>query len=258
MAAVDARTGTPIRSDADGADEKVLVKITDGSVGGTNQVTVDTDKNLHVEVHGNDGTGTDRIVLLSEEGATIHDGIYDAALNTNPSTSGLTAQTRNAAAAKSRQNLQPTAKRGATASDTVSLDIALHDASGEAFSNTNPLPVFLANDASGTPVHDYHESAAVLAPAASITYDYTVAGTALTLQKVTGTASGRFKLEVFTGNATTPTQKYTLFGTASSPNIPIDVPKNSIVAVADIVRVKFTNMDDQSFTVYSMIEGTLA
>jgi hypothetical protein len=261
MAAVDYKSAQPVRSEADGADARVQVKIVDSQNPGTQQMTVDSDSNAHVEVHGNDPTGTDKPLRVSEDGATKVDGLYDATLNTKPSTTGVTAQTRNASYADSRQVERPTAKRGTSDTDTVSLDVSLHDESGNAYSQSNPLPVAMANEEIGTPVHSYNETASAIAPGGSQTIDYTVAGSAMTLKRIVVAASGACKVEIFTGNATTPTQKYTIFTSESRRNEFIDIPKNFTVAVADIVRVKFTSLEptgSTAFTGYATIEGMLA
>lgn len=260
MAAVDFKSSLPIRSEADGADQRVQVKIVDASNPNTQQMIVDADSNAHVEMHGNNPAGTDVVVRLSEEGAPNGDGLYDVANNTTPASAGITAQTRNAAYAASRQNLAPTAKRGSTDTDQVSLDISLHDEDGNKYSTTNPLPVAISNDEAGTPVHSYAETAAAIAPGASQQIDYTVAGTALTLKRITASASGLVKMEIFTGTAAA-TQRYTFFNSEANRNILLDIPKNFVVAVGDVVRVKFTSMEPTgttAFTGYATVEGTLA
>jgi hypothetical protein len=45
----DYNSGLPIRSEADGVDEKVLVKLVDGQMGGSNQMRIDADNNRSEE-----------------------------------------------------------------------------------------------------------------------------------------------------------------------------------------------------------------
>lgn len=257
MAATDFNTSLPVRSEADGTDARVQVKIVDRLNPDTKQMDVDSDHNAHVEMHGNapDGT-TDKVMRLSEEGAPNGDGVYDGTNNSTPASAGITAQVRNATASPSRQTMQPTAVRGSTASTQVSLDVALHDEAGEAYSSSNPMPVAIVNEETGTAIHDYWESPAVLAPGASVTRTYTVATSILSLKRILASASGRIKVEILTGPSGLPVQKYTLFNSSSNPNVEHECPKNFLVAVSDVVQVKFTNMDKQSFTVYTTIEGS--
>lgn len=105
----DFDSSLPIRSEADGADAKVIVKIGDGSVGGTFQATVDSDKNLHIESHGNDPAGTDRAILTSEEGHTSINGVYHATTNTDPSNMGMILHARAATPADADQTMRVTA-----------------------------------------------------------------------------------------------------------------------------------------------------
>lgn len=258
MAAVDFKSSLPIRSEADGADQRVQVKVVDATNPSTQQMIVDADSNAHVEMHGNNPAGTDTVMRLSEEGAPNGDGVYDVANNSKPASAGITAQTRNATAADSRQVERPTAKRGTVDTDQVSLDVSLHDELGNKYSATNPLPVAISDEEAGTAVHSYNETAAAIVPGGSQTIDYTVAGTDLSLKRIVCSASGRVKIEIFAGTAATPTQKYTLFNSESNPSFALDIPKNFKVIVADIVRVKFTSLEPTgttAFTGYATIEG---
>lgn len=259
MADTDYKSSSPVRSEADGQDARVQVKVVDKTNPSTQQMTVDTDSNAHVEMHGNNPTAADVVMRLSEEGAPNGDGIYDAVNNTIPATSGITAQTRNAAAAASRQGQRPTAIRGTTASDTVSLDVALHDEAGEAYSATNPLPTYIANIEAGVPIHTYLSTTTPIVSGTPQTLTYTVATATLHLKKLVISASGACKIQVYTGNSTTPTQRYTLFNSESNRNIFLDIPPNFDVAVADVVQVIFTSLEpagsSQQFTGYLTVEG---
>ena len=92
----DYNSGLPIRSEADGADERVQVKVVDSTNPDTQQMTVDTDGNLHAEAHGNDPSGVDRVLRTSEEGHANVSGLYDVAQNTDPANIGLIAHSRSA------------------------------------------------------------------------------------------------------------------------------------------------------------------
>lgn len=259
MADVDYKSSQPVRSEADGQDARVQVKIVDKTNPGTQSMTVDTDANAHVEMHGNNPTGADVVMRLSEEGAPNGDGIYNVTTNTIPQTSGITAQTRNASYSDSRQVERPTAIRGVTAATTVSLDVSIHDEAGEAFSPTNPLPVYMANIEAGVPIHTYAATAAAIVSGTPQTITYTVATATLHLKKLVISASGACKIQVFTGNSTTPTQRYTLFNSESNRNVFLDIPPNFDVAVADVIAVTFTSLEPvgstQQFTGYLTVEG---
>jgi hypothetical protein len=256
--AIDFKSSLPVRSEADGLDSRVQVKVVDKSNPGTQQMTVDSDSNAHVEMHGNNPSGTDTVVRLSQQGSPNGDGIYDGTNNTIPASAGVTAQVRNAAYSASRQTLAPTAKRGAANTDTVSMDISLHDENGDAYSIANPMPVAISNEEAGTAIHTYAETASPIAPAGSQQVDYTVATSNLTLKRICAAASGECKIEIFTGASAGPTQRYALFTSAANHNILLDIPKNFIVVVGDIIRVKFTSMEPtgtDAFTGYVTIEG---
>ena len=68
----DQATALPIRTEDD-IQERVQVKLVDYLNPGTGlaadqQMSVDTDHNAHVEIHGNDEAGVDRIALMDTDG----------------------------------------------------------------------------------------------------------------------------------------------------------------------------------------------
>jgi hypothetical protein len=250
----DYNSGLPVRSEADGVDEKVIVKITDGQMGGTNQMTVDSDKNAHVEIHGNDPAGVDRVVRTSEIGALTPDGVYHATNNTKPGNSGLIASTRNATPSDATQTQRITS---VTNSAKRLLDIALHDEDGNVFSASNPLPV-TSVDSEGTEVNAYNTVAAVAAGASS-NHDYTVtAATTLKLSQIWASASGKMKIEiqVESGVATDVfATRFVAFNSTANANIEVPVRENITVAAGVRVRVIRTNKDNQPQDVYTTISG---
>lgn len=250
----DYNSGLPIRSEADGVDEKVIVKIVDGTPGGSNQVSVDSDKNAHVEIHGDDPAGVDRVVRTSELGALTPDGVYDAADNTKPGNTGLIASTRNVTPGDTTQTQRLTSVTNGT---KRLLDIALHDEDGAVFSASNPLPVTNV-DSEGAEVNDYNTVASVAAAATS-NHDYTVTALkTLKLSQIWASASGKLKIEVQveTGVATGVfTTRFVGFNSTANTNILIPVGENISVAAGVRVRVIRTNKDNQSQDVYSTISG---
>ena len=250
----DYNSGLPVRSESDGVDEKVVVKVIDGTPGGSNQMSVDSDKNAHVETHGNDPAGVDRVVRTSELGALTPDGVYDVANNTKPGNAGLIASTRNATPADTTQTQRITS---VTNSTKRLLDVSIHDEDGNVFSASNPLPV-TSVDSEGTEVNNYLASTAVTA-GTSVNHDYTVTALkTLKLSQVWVAASGKAKAEVQieTGVATAVFNTiFVGFNSTANANILIPIPENVTVAAGVRVRVIRTNKDNQSQDLYSTISG---
>lgn len=253
----DYNSGLPIRSEADGADEKVIVKVIDGTNGGSNQMSVDSDKNAHVEIHGNDPSGTDQVVRLSELGALTPDGVYDVADNTKPGNVGLIAAERQAAPGDADQTQRLTAKTGTVDTDVHALDVSLHDENGNAFSETNPLPIKIAQS-EGDNVTDFKDAAAIAA-AASDNHDYTVTALkTLVLTQIEASASGKAKMEVQIETAPASgvfNTKYVMFNSTAEPNMQLKFQDALNVAAGVKVRVKMTNRDNQAQDLYSTIIG---
>lgn len=253
----DINSALPIRSEADGADQRVQVKIVDKTSPGSQQMIVDSDSNAHVEIHGNDPAGVDRVQRLSELGAVTPDGVYDVANNTIPGNVGMIAAQRATSPGDTDQVKRLTAIQG-TALDTVhALDIAMHDENGDAFSASNPLPV-TSVDSEGDEVNDYNTASAIAA-AASSNHDYTV--TAAKVLKLTGihaSGSGRMKIVVSieTGVGTDLFDtKFVRFTNASELNEFIDIQEPIDVAAGVRVRVARTNRDLLAQDLYSTICG---
>lgn len=249
----DYNSGLPVRTEADGADERLHVKVVDGTTP-AQRMTVDTDGNAHAEMHGNDPAGTDRVVRTSEEGALTPDGVYNVTTNTKPGNSGLIASTRDAAPSDTTQTQRITS---VTNSTKRLLDVSIHDEAGAAFSASNPLPVTIL-DSEGTEINDYKAAAAVAA-AASDNHDYTVTAlTTFTLTQIEGSASGKAKLVVAveTGVATgTFTTRWTKFNSTADTNFSIILKEPITVAAGVRVRVTMTNRDNQPQDLYSTISG---
>jgi hypothetical protein len=255
MAAVDAKLGLSIRSEADGVDARVQIKIVDYLNPSAQQMIVDTDHNAHVELHGNNPTGADTVVKLSEQGSTSVDGVYDATNNSIPANSQTVVATRSATVDKTKQALRQT---GVQNGNVIVADVGIYDENGTPFSATNPLPVAIANEEVGTPVHSYNETASAIAPGGTQSITMAVTGTALTLKSFKVGASGRVKIEIFRGPAGTPVQLYTVFNSEAWPSLVLDCPKNLILAITETIVVKFTSMEPTAttaFTGYATIEG---
>jgi len=251
----DQDTGLPIRTEADGTDERVHVKIVDGTNPSVNQTTVDSDKNLHVELHGDDELGTDRVVALSESGNVALDGDYDGSTNTNPSSTSLIAHDRDAIHDRTKQNQRVTATPGED--NTVNLDISLHDENGQNYDSDNPLPVTL-EESEGDEIADFQTSAAVIKNATT-DHDYTItAGKTFIADGIFISGSGKLKVEVQVETAVASGIFDTLFvafNSTANPNIKIDLMKRSKILAGIIIRIILTNRDNQPQDLYSTLLG---
>lgn len=248
----DQNTSLPVRTEGD-LQEKIQSKIVD-YVDPTLGMEVDSDKNAHVEIHGNDPTGTDKVVKLSESGNVALDGVYDVANNTIPSSVGLVAAIRNAT-----PGLAQMLQRLTSVTNGLKrlLDVSIHDENGDAFSASNPLPVTIS-DSEGVEVNDFLQSTAV-AVAATADHDYTVTALkTLKLSEILSSASGKMKTEVKieTGVGTGIfTTKAVQFNSTANPNCPFMIVENITVAAGVKVRVSMTNLDNQPQNLYSTISG---
>ena len=255
----DYNSGLPVRSESDGTDERVHSKIVGSPTGvnpATNQAAVDNDKNVHVESHGNDPAGTDRVVRLSELGAITPDGFYSVSNNTKPGSSALVGHTRQITPADTDQIQRVTAIAGTTDTNVRALDVSLHDENGNAFSASNPLPT-TSVDSEGTEVNDY--ATATVAAAAPSNHDYTVtAAKTLKLSSIWASGSGKLRVEVQIETAAASgvfNTKFVGFNSTANPNIPIPVTENIAVVAGARVRVIRKNNDNQSQDVYTTISG---
>lgn len=254
MADID--SALPIRSVADGNDERVHVKIVDYTDPDTagNQVAVSEGK-AHARSHGSDSDGDDQEVLLSQEGHTQSNGQYDATNNKRPSSQGLIASERSAAPDETTMTQRATAIAGED--DTVNLDVAIKHSNGDRIDANNPLPVYNA-DNPGAEVEDPSVSSAVAKDATS-NHDYPVtASTELRKVSAECSASGLAKFELLIEDgvgAGTYTRMDTKFNSAANPNVVLGVKIPAPVAAGVNVRVAKTNLDNQAQDLYSTING---
>lgn len=248
----DYPSGLPIRSESDGTDEKVVVKIIDGTNGGTNQVSVDTDKNLHVEVHGNSPSSADEVLRLSELGAITPDGVYDVANNTKPGNVGVIASSRAVTTGDATQNKRLTSVAGQ--SDSQNLDVSLHHSNGNEITEDQPLAVTFV-DAQGIEVNDYFESATPIAAGASTTHTYT-ATAAFKFTEWHGASAARstYQVETSQDGSTFTKMVYQLNSTAN-PNCGYTLREPVSIPSGGKIKITLTNKDNQASTMYSTICG---
>jgi len=123
--------------------------------------------------------------------------------------------------------------------------------SSAAVSLTNPVPVTVTSSTPGTPIQDYHTSAA-LAAAASVTFTYTVVAThTFSLERIWSSASGKIKVVV--NNNGSPIMVG--FNSTANPNIDMTIVAAPTIAAGNTVTVVVTNEDKAAFDVYATIEG---
>lgn len=249
----DYASGLPVRTEADGTDERLHVKVVDGTTPAQRMI-VDTDGNAHVEMHGNDPAGTDRAVRTSEAGALTPDGVYDVSTNTKPGNSGLIASARNATPSDATQTQRITS---VTNSTKRLLDVAIHDENGDVFSAANPMPVTIS-ESEGVEINAYNTAAAVAAAATS-NHDYTVtAAKTLTLTQISAAASGKCKITVSVETAVASgifTTLFVMFNSTANPNIEKVLREPVAVAAGVRVRIIRANLDNQAQDLYSTISG---
>lgn len=252
----DYDSSLPVRTEGD-PDEKIVSKIADGTTP-SQQAEVDTDGNLHVEVHGNRADDAADVVLnLSEEGKPNGRGDYEVDDNSEPASVGLVAGARSANNNRTDQteHLTSVEDGGGT---VRALDISLHDEAGEPYSGSNPLPVTL-EASEGTEKCDYNTAASVASDATS-NHDYTVGGgVSFVGHRIWASASGKMKIEVQLETAAASGVFNTFavaFNSTANPNI--DLPLDKICGAqvtGAIVRVIRTNLDNQPQDLYSTIVG---
>lgn len=147
---------------------------------------------------------------------------------------------------------------GATGAQTLRTAANLAVA-GADVSATNPVPVTVTANVSGTPVQSYNTAAAV-ASAATSNADYTVTtAKTLSLTRFWASASGKLKIEcqVESGVATgTFNTRFVGFNSTATPNIDITVSTPIQVAAGVRVRIIRSNLDTASQDVYSTMEGS--
>lgn len=257
----DYNSSLPIRSEADGADERVQVKIVDADNPDTQQMEVDTDNNAHVEVHGNRADDAADVALqLSEEGRPNGRGDFHADDNSKPASVGLIAHTRNAAKTEAHQGKRVSAIDSSVDTDVTALDVAIRDEEGNPYSQSNPLPVSL-EESEGDEVHNFNTGADVIKDA-SANHDYVVAdGDTFLLKQVLASASGKLRITLQIGDGA-GSEVFTTVArrrnSTAEPQCDIDL-KEPIKVVGTVngttVRVIKTNLDNQPQDLDSTIVG---
>lgn len=243
----------PVRTFAD-ADERLQTKLVDYTTP-TQGATIDSNGQLYVQVHGDNPSGASEVLRLSELGSASVDGVYDATNNSDPSQVGLVACARAASPGDTDQTQRLTS---VTNGNKRLLDMALHDEDGAAFSDANPLPVYMAADP-GTEVHNY-DTQASLASGGTDNHDYAVTTGVFELHQVWCGASGKGRYEVqWSSDGVAFNTLAVAFGTAASPNVDIKFarPYSLTGSGTALIRVIRRNNENQAQDVYTTIVGVL-
>ena len=263
----DQKRGLPVRTEED-PDLKLQTKIVDHATP-TQGMEVDIDKNAHVEVHGNDDAGVDRVLALSEEGRANGNGDYDAALNSKPSSaSPIMHDRKNTAEVPSEtdQNLRQTGKTFDNGVDetVVIADVGIRDADGVPFSKDNPLPISV-EESIGDEIHDYKEDIDVVKNGGTAIHEFSVVnGKTLLLEQVLADASMAFKMELEIGDGAASEvffKKAVRFASEVNDNADVEFKRPiKVIGTADTTTVRITvenrdKNDDQS--IYTTIVGLL-
>jgi hypothetical protein len=138
-----------------------------------------------------------------------------------------------------------------------SVEAWIKDATGNAFSPSNPLPVVMVSDLPGDEIND--PNTATVAGAGSNNHDYTVTALkTLLLHQIEASASGKIKLQVQIETAVasgTFITRFVKFNSTANPNISIILKSPITVAAGVRVRVVRSNLENQAQDVYSTISG---
>lgn len=128
---------------------------------------------------------------------------------------------------------------------------------GSVISEENPLPVSTTESA-GVEVEDFNESVDVT-PTTSQNHDYVVtSGKVLKELNIDASASGkaRFELQVETAASSgTFETRSVKFNSTAKPNVEFKIKKPKRIAEGVMIRVVKTNLDEQSQSIYSTING---
>lgn len=236
------------------------VKIGDG----TDFVAVNTDGSLNITDNGGsltvDANNLDiRDLVFATDKVDASGSVVALDSATLAALESITVQNPAGAGAVNIQDGGNSITVDATALDIRSLVAAtdsvaawLKDATGAAFSNSNPLPVTITDAVAGaTEVLDFKQASAVAANA-SDTHTYTVtAGKSLKLAKIQATASGKIKVEIKFG----ATLKVVLFNSTAETNVEYEFKAPEAHAAGTTINVVITNLDKAAMDLYSTVEG---
>ena len=252
----------PIRSLADGDDERVLVKLQDGAdPGGVDKTMEISERKIHNRNFNKDSDGNDQEVLVSQEGHSLNNGDYDAVLNKRPSNNGVILHDRKNTSevpAEADQNKRPTAVAYDNGVDEtiVAADVAIRDEEGIPYSKNNPLPVSI-EESEGDEILEHFESLSAITKNNSDEQIYTAIGE-FELEHWGISASGYMKGELFLEDgvaAGTFTSKGVIFNSTANPNADLVIKRALKVLAGVKVKIVRTALDNQAQALYSFMNG---
>lgn len=264
----DVKKGLPVRTQQD-PDERLQTKIVDFTTPGQGQ-TVDTDGNAHVEIHGNEvGTGNDKVIVLSEEGKNMLNGVYNVATNTEPSNVGVILHARAGTsalpgAADQIRRVTAVIYDNGVDETVVAQDVAIRDENGIPYSKDNPLSVTV-EESPGDEIHDYLQSVDVTAAGGTNQHTFVVNdGETFLLEQILADASSAFKmtLEIGDGAASEAfTTKAVRFASEVNDNADVELKRAiKVIGTANgtTVRVTVENRDEEDDQcIFTTIIGVL-
>jgi hypothetical protein len=243
----------PIRS-RDDIDEKVQVKLMDYTdPNGVDKQLEISEKKVHVRAFAKDSDGTDRQMLLSQEGHVQSNGDYDATTNKRPSSQGMIVSDRAASPDETTMNKRPTAVAGND--DKVAVDVAISDSQGNRIDQNNPLYVTLT-DSPLDEIENYHVAVSV-AKNASANHVYLTTSEFRGLNAQASSAGlAKFELQVETAPASGTYQTVMVkFNSVSNPNVEFAHRFPKAIISGSNIRIIKTNLDSQATDLYSLING---
>lgn len=254
-------SGLPVRTAADGTDERVHVKVVDGTISpAVNQMKVDSDNAAKVLTTGHDPGGVNRTLRTSEIGALTPDGVYNAANNSKPGNTGIIASSRSAVPGDATQTQRITAAAPTDSSNTIPLDVAIRDSSGNAWTPANPVPVTIVDPAASLTDIFSEVDALAVAINATANMDYAViTGHTAHLSKVicSSSAKGRFELQTSV-DGTTFVRLMVKYGTAANPNVEFDLGGRTYALAFGTgakFRIAFKNTDNAIQDAHTLFIG---
>ena len=261
MADTDFKSSLPVRSEIDGTDERVHVKVVDGTNNpAINQMKVDSDNAAKVLATGHDPSGTNRTVRTSELGALTPDGVYSVTNNTKPGNTGTIVSSRTATPGDTTQTIRATGIQGSTDTTKWSQDVAIQDSNGNAFTTTNPLPITIVDAASGVTIINSEVDALNIAAGSSSNMDYTItASKTLSLKYVMCSGSGRMRFELQTStDGVTFSRLMVKYNSTSMPNVDFDLSNNykMVTGSGSKIRIVALNLDHQPFDAHTLFSGS--